>query len=194
MDSTFQLPPADPSRSPKGTGEAPADLLRLPPPLGLGGSEAFRAAAQGTLPLARLSGWLGAGRLAPAFRAAAETFSGTQERGQAGGRAWSPRPAPPWETQRSELESRVPRMLPAAPEPAPCNLLTEGERGKSTRNGRQQPQRNREEGLESAARAAQLPLPLFSLSCAAPRPPGERSAEQPTSTSLVMSASGAASE
>lgn len=30
----------------------------------------FRAAAQDTLPLPRLSGWLGAGRLAPAFRAA----------------------------------------------------------------------------------------------------------------------------
>lgn len=165
----------------------------LKPALGAPEAAEFGAPAQCTLPLEQVSNRVASPRL---LDPQAETFvptgagawaSGPDSLGSTGGGRLR------WEAQRAEPEGMVPSMRPS---PAPARLVHHSSCKSQTRQGVERTGGTREGarrmGLESAA--ARLPLALFSLSGAAPRPPGERSAEHPTSTSLLMSASAAASE
>lgn len=190
MNSTFQLSLADPRGSPKGAQRGSFDLLRMLPPLGLG---VQRPRSSEQLPRAsfpRTDSVDGSGSIGSHGRLDQQAENLFSDLGARAGR----RPASLWEAQGAEPEGTVPRLRPAPARTSSVQLAAEGRRGaKAPRRARRAAKEERM-GLGSAARAARLPLPLFSLSGTAPRPPGERSAEQPTSTSLLMSASAAASE
>lgn len=164
--------------------------LPLNPALGAPETAEFGAPAQRTFPLEQVSNRVASPQL---LDPQAETFVPTRAGAWVSGPDSLGSTGPGglrWEAQRAEPEGTVPSMRPS---PAPASLVQHSSCKSQTRQGVERTGGTRE-GARRNPRAARLPLALFSLSGAAPRPPGERSAEHPTSTSLLMSASAAASE